>query len=200
MKAVMPVVQRGILEQRKRTGEDRWDEMWEGVLHMAPVPNRAHQDFEWALETYLRFHWARPLQAKVYHQINLAPPGGWPDQNYRIPDLVLLTPQRFDIDHNEYFEGAPDVVVEIRSPDDEAFDKLPFYAGLGVPEVWIIDRDTKEPEIHLLKKKRYKKQPKAANGWFRSPGTGIEMRAGRPGKLMIRVAGEDSTREELPED
>ena len=39
----------------------------------------------------------------------------WPN-NYRIPDLVLLTPERFDIDCNEYFDGGPDAVVEIRSP------------------------------------------------------------------------------------
>jgi len=37
----------------------------------------------------LRTHWVRPGRAKVYHNANLAPPGGWPD-DYRIPDLLLL--------------------------------------------------------------------------------------------------------------
>jgi Uma2 family endonuclease len=127
-----------------------WDEMWEGVLHMAPMPNREHQDLEWAMETYLRLHWARPQGTRVYHNINVASPGGWPN-NYRIPDLVLLTPERFGIDQNEYFEGAPDVVVEIRSPGDESYEKREFYAQLGVPEVWIIDRDRKTPEIYTLR-------------------------------------------------
>jgi len=27
-----------LLEQRRRLGLDHWDEMWEGVLHMAPDP------------------------------------------------------------------------------------------------------------------------------------------------------------------
>lgn len=65
-----------------------------------------------------RLRRARPHGAKVYHQINLCPPGGWPD-NYRIPDLVLLTPARFSIDRNAYFEGASDAVVEICSPGGE---------------------------------------------------------------------------------
>jgi hypothetical protein len=34
-------------------------------------------------------------------------------------------------------------VVEIRSPGDESFEKLPFFDRIGVGEVLIIDRDTK---------------------------------------------------------
>jgi len=199
MKVVMPTILPEFVDWRKRTGADRWDEMWEGVLHMPPMPNREHQDLEWSLETYMRLRWAPGRGAKVYHQINVAPIGGWP-KNFRVPDLVLLLPQRFAIDRNEYFEGAPDVVVEIRSPGDEAYEKLPFYAGLGVPEVWIIDRDTKEPEIHVLKRGRYKQQAVRADGWLRSPGTGVELRVGRPGKLAVRLAGDEASRQELPAD
>ena len=199
MRAVMPEVPPDILAWRKRTGADRWDEMWEGVLHMPPAPNRDHQELEGTLETYLRLHWARPSGAKVYHQINVAAPGGWP-HNYRIPDLVLLTPARFAIDRNEYFEGAPDVVVEIHSAGDESYDKLPYYAELGIPEVWIIDRDRKEPEIYVLQAGRYERHMAGDDGWARSAATGIELRAGRPGKLDIRLAGHATTQEELPED
>jgi Uma2 family endonuclease len=124
--------------------------------------------------------------------------GGWPN-NYRIPDLVLLLPQRFAIDRNEYFEGGPDVVVEIRSPGDETYEKLPFYRDLGVSEVWVIQRDSREPEIHILKRGRYKKQAATAQGWIRSPVTKIEL-AGQKGKLAVRLAGDDSTRQGLPAD
>src|SRR4051812_10847768 len=115
MRAVMPIVSEDVLALRKRTGADRYDEMWEGGLHMAPVPTRAHQDFEFHLESYLRSLWAPSREGKVYHQINVAPVGGWPN-NYRVPDLVLLLSHRFAIDRNEYFEGAPSAVVEIHSP------------------------------------------------------------------------------------
>lgn len=199
MRAVMPEVSPAILAWRKRTGAERWDEMWEGVLHMAPSPNRHHQDLEWALETYLRRRWARPRGARVYHQINVCPPGGWPN-NYRIPDLVLLTPACFAIDRNEYFAGAPDVVVEIRSPGDESYEKLGFYAALGVLEVRIIPRDSKEPELYTLQGSAYVRQAANAAGWVRSAVTGIELCVGVPGKLAMRLAGDESTREDLPED
>lgn len=198
MKAVMPSMSPDIQAMRKRTGADRWDEMWEGVLHMPPMPNRNQQDLEGSLESYLRFSWAPTCQGKVYHQINVAAIGGWMS-NYRIPDLVLLLPQNFAIDRNEYFEGAPDVVVEIRSPDDETYEKMPFYRDLGVPEVWVIERDTRIPEIHVLKRGRYKKQPVTAQRWVRSPNMRIEL-ASMKGKLVVRLEGDEATRQDLPLD
>ncbi len=197
MKAVMPSVPPDILEWRKRTGADRWDEVWEGVLHMGPTPNYDHQELEGSLETYLRIRWARPRKAKVVHNLNLASPRGWP-KNFRIPDLMLLTPDRFFVDKNEYFEGAPNVVVEIQSPGDESEEKLPFYLHLGVPEVWMIDRDTKEPSILALEEGSYQKVRPGSEGWIPSRESGLELRRGRPGKLEIRLQGDESTREELP--
>jgi Uma2 family endonuclease len=40
------------------------------------------------------------------------------------------------------------VVVEIRSPGDETYDKLPFDAALGIDEVLMIDPD--ERRVHVL--------------------------------------------------
>jgi Uma2 family endonuclease len=197
MKAVMANVPEHILEWRRRTGADQWDEMWEGVLHMAPSPNRDHQDFELSLAMWLRLHWAEPNGCRVYHQINVSEPGTWPN-NYRIPDLVLLTPSRFHIDCNEYFDGGPDAVVEIHSPGDEAYDKLEFYAKLDVLEVWIIDRDTKRPEILALAGDEYRARPPVAAGWIRSDVAGIEIRGTADDKLEIRIAGRTETQARLP--
>ena len=202
MRGVMPEVPEHILEWRKRTGMWQRDEIWDGVLHMSPEPDREHQDFEGSFESWLRQNWARPRRHKVYHRINLSLPGAGSDwiHNFRIPDLVLLTRERFSIDHRTHFEGGPEVVVEIRSPNDESEDKLPFYAEIGILEVWIIDRDTKEIDLHVLAGDSYVQQLADADGWSRSPFTGIEMRVGKPGKLAIRMSGNDATREELPED
>lgn len=198
MKAIMPIVPPEILAWRKRIGADRWDEMWQGVLHIVPAPNRAQQDLEGSLESYLRTNWARPHGARVYHQINLAPPGGWPD-DFRIPDLLFLTPKNFVLDHNEYFEGAVDGVVEIHSPGDETYDKLAYYEELGVAEAWVIHRDTREPEVYLLKKHRYRKQ-RSVQGWVRSELTGMELRRADSGRLAIRRVGAHATQVELPEE
>ena len=198
MKAVIPEIQPQFLERRKQTGLNIWDEMWEGVLHMPPSPNRFHQDFQWELENWIRIFWSRPLGNKVYHEINVASPGGWPN-NYRIPDLVLLTPDCFDIDRIEYFEGPPTVVVEIRSPGDETMEKLPFYAQIGVPEVWLIDRDTKIPTIYCLHSGEYKEESAKQDGWLISVATGVHFRHEPPNKIAIQLGEDQSTRRILPE-
>jgi Uma2 family endonuclease len=198
MKAVIPEIHPDIVEWRKQTGNDRHDEMWQGVLHIPPVPNREHQAFEWALETWLHYNWACPAGNRVYHSINVASVGGWP-RNYRIPDLVLLTPDRFSIDKNEYFEGAPSVVAEIHSPGDEAYEKMPFYAEIGVPEVWVIDRDTKRPELYLLQFGEYVAQAAGADGWWHSAATGVQLRHEGGDKLALQMADQSATRQLLPE-
>jgi hypothetical protein len=92
MKAVMANVPEHILEWRRRTGADRWDEMWDGVLHMAPSPNRDHQDFELALAMWLRLNWAEPKGCRVYHRINISEPGTWPDSFDGRDDTRALSP------------------------------------------------------------------------------------------------------------
>jgi Uma2 family endonuclease len=197
MKAVMANVPDSLLEARRRSGADRWDEMWEGVLHMPPMPNRSHQDLEWAMETWLRQFWASKSGGKCYHQINVASVGGWPS-NYRIPDLVLLTPDRFSIDKNEYFEGAPAVVVEIRSPGDETYEKFDFYAQLGVPELWVIDRQSCVPELYRLDAGRYEEIPVDDAGYRSSLITRVRLGHRAPDKLVVQLEDDPATRAELP--
>ena len=196
MKAGTSRVPDHIIDERKRTGAHRWDEMWNGVWHMPPSPNRLHQDLEGALEACLREHWARPRGCYVYHQINVAAPGCWPT-DYRIPDLVLLTPKREEIDKNEYFDGAPEAVVEIHSPGDKAYEKLEFYARIGVLEVWIVDRDTKSPELFELVDEQYVKRAPDVDGWILSAIAGVELRA-ENARLAIRRHGDASSHALLP--
>lgn len=197
MRGVMAQVPEHLLAWRKKTGEDRWDEIWEGELHMPPAPNREHQEFVSALKIWLELHWAKPKGGRVHWEVNLASPGGWPNKDFRIPDLILLTPDRFGIDHNDYFEGPPAVVVEIHSPGDEAYEKLDFYARLGVPEVWVIHRDTKVPQVYLLQDAEYREESATSDGWTRSPATGILVKDRSDGKLDIRREDDDSTRRAL---
>ncbi len=117
-----------------------------------------------------------------------------------IADLVVLTPDRFHVDRNEHFDGAPTVVVEIQSPGDEAREKLPFYAAIGTPEVWIIDRDSKSAEVLILKDDGYVQRSPGEDRWLRSPATGIELQPKPTGKLAIRIAGQPETTARLPED
>ncbi len=102
------------------------------------------------------------------------------------------------VNRGDYLEGPPDVVVEIESPGDETREKLGFYAALGVPEVWIIKRDEKTPEVLVLIRGRYRKKAADAQGWIASEVTGIELRPAKDRRLALRIAGDAASLEELP--
>lgn len=183
---------------RRRTGNDKYDEMWEGIPHMTPASRRSHQDFLYNMGTWVRTYWTRRRGGRVHQDVNVASRGGWPS-NYRVPDLVLLSSDCPAIDHDIYIEGPPTVVVEIRSPGDETMEKLPFYAEIGVPEVWLIDRDTRRPEVLVLNEGQYQRPSSAAEGWLDSPATGVRLRGETGNCLAMQLAGDEATRRLLPE-
>jgi Uma2 family endonuclease len=47
------------------------------------------------------------------------------------------------------------IVVDILSPDDETYEKLPFYAAHGVTEVFIVDPDTRRAHMFVLQGEHY---------------------------------------------
>jgi hypothetical protein len=67
-----------------------------------------------------------------------------------------------------------------------------------VREIWIIDRDTKRPEVLQLTGGEYQAVDPAADGWIRSGVADVEMRPSREGKLEIRLAGRNDTLARLP--
>ena len=164
---------------------------------MTPSPTGEHQGLLGKLLTWLDRHWAEPTGGLIYLQLNVAEAEAWPG-NYRIPDLSLLTPARFDAYRDLYINGGPDVVVEIRSPDDESYEKLPFYAKIGVREVWIIDRDSKRPELYELIDIELRACEPNYDGWFSSTVTGVQLQQGDDGKLVIQMANHPETLARLP--
>jgi Uma2 family endonuclease len=167
---------------------------------MNAVPHRDHQDLALALGSWLLRHWKQSPQKKVYPERNVSLPGGWPN-DYRIPDLVLTTAERMHYDQGTHIEGPPFVCIEIHSPNDEAYEKFDFYARLGVPEVWIIDRDVRSVEIFSLQASgSYQIVEVSANGWIPSQATGMELRHAKQESLSIRLAGDEASRADLPDD
>jgi Uma2 family endonuclease len=111
---------------------------------------------------------------------------------------VLLSPTETPFLRENFLQGAPSVVMEIRSPGDEAYEKLPFYAALGAREVWIIDRNTREPEVHRLAGDEYQLTDTNEAGWLLSEAVGVELRAETNNKLGIRLVGDVASFARLP--
>lgn len=144
MRGVFLQVPEWLLEERRQKGHDRFDEVWDGVLHMPPPPALIHQTLETALAAAL-IPIARCRDLKIANEAGLYGPFGSVD-NYRQPDITLGTAAQCS---ERGFEGA-EVVIEILSPHDESRDKFPFYAKVGVREIWLLEPKTRELSIHAL--------------------------------------------------
>ncbi len=130
-----------LLEARAEAGADRWDEMWDGELHMVPPPFDQHQDVAIRLLLILApLADARGLLAR--YETGLFRPGV--DNDYRVPDQVYAHPS---CRTERGIEGPAALVVEIRSPHDETYRKLDWYASLGVEEVLVVEPATRTFEL-----------------------------------------------------
>jgi Uma2 family endonuclease len=116
-------------ENRRRSGLDRLDEVWEGVLHMVPAPSHEHADIESQLHAILR-PLARQAGLTMIGQSNV----GESEDDFRVPDAALHRPGSGGIWH-----PTAALVIEIVSPGDESWKKLSFYAAHEVDEVLIVD-------------------------------------------------------------
>lgn len=117
-----------LLERRRHMGADRHDEVWEGVYHMVPAASAAHSFTAHQVSVLLDAP-ARAAGLHVSVEFNLGVHG-----NFRVPDLGV---------HRELSSGTwiptAAIAVEILSPGDETWDKLPFYAEHEVDELLIVD-------------------------------------------------------------
>jgi Uma2 family endonuclease len=192
VKAVMLDVSPEELARRKLTGVDRWDEMWEGVLHMAPAPSREHQRILDDLIVFLRPLLTKRGRGTLQSGINVFDEAS-PKENYRIPDLTFVAAGRESVLAEDGTRGGgPDAVIEVRSPGDESYDKLPFFASLGVREVIVIDRDTKSPEIFRLAGSQYVAVAPDRDGWVASEPLRVRLRQS-PGSPVLAIEDVDDT-------
>jgi Uma2 family endonuclease len=117
-----------LIAERQRLGLDHRDEVWEGDYHMNPAPGGQHSRIGSRLAALFE-RIAAPRGLTPYLEFNLGTP-----TDYRVPDLGILRAP-FD---GAWAETAA-VVVEIRSPGDETYEKFNFYAARGVEEILVID-------------------------------------------------------------
>lgn len=166
MRALWLEVPESFLEERRRLGHDRKDEIWDGVLHMVPPGSFAHAlvigNLLLALDSVARRRGMRAMQSElgVFEH----------DKNYRVPDVTVFRPEHCT---ERGLVGAV-LVIEVLSPNDESREKQPFYAARGIRESWIIDPKTRAHEVYALRRGRYVRVD-AVSGITRSPALGIDL-------------------------
>ena len=176
------------LEDRRRRGLDHQDEVWDGVLHVAPQPSYHHQLLGSMLLQVLGPIVRRIGFDALYELGTFDPVKG--EQNYRVPDVVIVDPQYAS---KRGAEGRLELAVEILSPNDESRDKFGFYAKCQVPEVWIVDPNTREIEVYVLRGDRYFAIAPSRDGTISAPRFGLELRVIDGAKL--RIAWSDGSAE-----
>jgi Uma2 family endonuclease len=134
-----PAQLRDLLDRRRVTGADRHDEVWQGVHHIVPAPGAAHSLIAQQLAILLDGP-ARAAGLLVSVDFNLGA-----EDDYRVPDLGIHRGRP----RGTWIPTAAGV-VEILSPRDETWDKLPFYADQGVDELIVVDPATSSIDWRAL--------------------------------------------------
>ena len=128
-----------LIERRRALGLDLFDETWEGAYHVAPPLRFRHAYLGDAVAAVLR-PYAQAAGLIGSGRFNLGH-----EDDFRVPDRGL---------HREmvdavYLDTAA-MVVEILSPDDETYEKFPFYAAYAVDEVLVVEPDKRRVRIFGL--------------------------------------------------
>ncbi len=132
-----PVELQQLRERRERLDIDRRDEVWEGVLHMNPPPSHWHERLLALLIRLLGPH-ADAAGLEITGGVGLGE-----KNDFRVPDLALHRPGAA-----AQWHPTMALALKILSPDDEAWDKLPFYAAHDVDELVIVDPP--ERRVHWM--------------------------------------------------
>jgi Uma2 family endonuclease len=193
MRGVLLEVTAEELARRKLTGVDRWDEMWEGILHMPPAPNREHQRILDELIIFLLPLLRRRGRGTFQSGINVFDDAS-PKENYRVPDATFVSSGHEKVLAQDGTRGGgPDAVIEVRSPGDESYEKLPFFASLGVREVVVIDRDAKKPEVFRLAGQQYLAVAADREGWVTSETMRVRFRQAPGASILVVEDVDDAT-------
>ena len=171
--------------------------MWEGVLHMPPSPSFHHQSHASRILNFFVEVWCPRAGGAAIMQMNVSTKERW-DQDYRIPGVSVMLPER--VPHDEVTFVRPNVVFEVRSPGDETYDKLAFYAAVGVESVVVVERDTKAVQVFARSGGNFVLVPPSADGWTVIGPVGVEVRtesSDRGSILRLRLRGEPETAREI---
>jgi Uma2 family endonuclease len=131
-------------------------EIIDGVLYVTNAPNRDHQ------YTVVRivYQLLQFVESRGLGEILTAPFEVHLSERSRPvqPDVLFIRAERWPTVGANFFEGAPDLVVEVLSPGSrrtDLFIKSNAYEQAGVSEYWIANPKTRSVEIFTLVEGEY---------------------------------------------
>jgi Uma2 family endonuclease len=152
-------------ETYRRSSYDPDREYADGVLIERNLGEQDHSWLQLALGAYFfrrRKAWGIEAFTEQRHLIRKG--------QYMIPDVcVILGPRPAE----KVFDKPPLIWIEILSPEDRPIrvnEKVRELRDFGVPNIWVIDPETFEAEVHTPEG-----STKVADGVLRVPGTPIEV-------------------------
>ncbi len=150
-----PAQEQNFIEQRRRLGIDRHDEVWNGVYIVSPDPNNEHQQIVSRLcHCFLDSVEIEGL-GLVYVGGNVTDQDDDWTKNYRCPDVAVFLRGTTAQDRGTHWLGGPDFAVEVISKGDRSRQKFDFYAAVGTRELLLIDREPWALELYRLEGSSY---------------------------------------------
>ena len=137
----------------KTPDDERW-ELIDGELIPMASPTVPHQSVDALLGAKLVILVTEQGLGMVFHSIDVVLS---PHNTFR-PDLIFVSNERAGIITHANIQGAPDLVVEIRSPSTAGLDevtKRELYERYGVPEYWLADPEAQTVTVLLLGESGY---------------------------------------------
>ena len=145
-----PITTKLTYEDYLKTSDDERYELLDGELITMPAPSIAHQHVAVKLATRLDTF----VEDKDLGVVYSAPTDVVLSETHVVqPDLMFISSERADIVTSANIQGAPDLIVEIRSDSTAERDenlKRKLYAEYGVKEYWLADPDARTITILLL--------------------------------------------------
>jgi Uma2 family endonuclease len=152
--SVQPSELKRMIRERRNSGADRYDEVWDGVYVMSPLADNEHQLIGFRLATIIAT--ALGSLAQVYPGCNVSDrPKRW-QRNYRCPDVAVFLPGNPAQDRQTHWYGGPDFAVEIMSRNDRSREKFDFYFNVGVRELLLVDRHPWRLELYRRGENQWK--------------------------------------------
>ncbi len=118
-------------------------------LVMAPSAKEAHQRSQMVLGSRMFFFTEENDLGRVYSDFDVV----LSDTDTVRPDLLFVSRERLHIITADNVQGAPDLVVEIRSESTARLNwtiKRELYARYGVKEYWLADPEAATVAVLLL--------------------------------------------------